>query len=62
MLGIDESGVPMLSLMQKQASLRETDKKQMERATTIALENKRSIPQLDERETNKLLVVNGLPG
>eukprot|EP00973_Karenia_brevis_P043793 6065931-Karenia_brevis.AAC.1 len=33
----------------------------MERTTTIAVENKRSIRQLDEREPNKSLVVNGMP-
>eukprot|EP00973_Karenia_brevis_P091391 12407250-Karenia_brevis.AAC.1 len=58
MLGIDESGVPMLILMQKQAAFRETDEKQMERTTAMAVENIRSIRQL---ETNKLLVVNGMP-
>eukprot|EP00973_Karenia_brevis_P010593 1435161-Karenia_brevis.AAC.1 len=47
-LGMDEQNVPMLSLMQKQAALRETDKKQMERTTAIAVENKGSIRQSDE--------------
>eukprot|EP00973_Karenia_brevis_P007453 1007777-Karenia_brevis.AAC.1 len=61
MLGIDEAGIPMVALIQKQAALRETDKKSLERTTSIALENKRSIKQLDERETDKLLVANGLP-
>eukprot|EP00973_Karenia_brevis_P028802 3970623-Karenia_brevis.AAC.1 len=51
----------MVALLQRQAALRETDKKHLERTTTIALESKRSIRQLDERDTNKLLVVNGLP-
>eukprot|EP00973_Karenia_brevis_P064994 9025528-Karenia_brevis.AAC.1 len=46
--------------MQKQAALREIDKKQIERNTANAVENKRSIRQLDERETNKLLVVNSI--
>eukprot|EP00973_Karenia_brevis_P093855 12419462-Karenia_brevis.AAC.1 len=59
-LGIDETGIPMVALLQKQAALRETDKKSLERTTSIALENKRSIKQLDERETNRILVVSGV--
>eukprot|EP00973_Karenia_brevis_P078402 10885281-Karenia_brevis.AAC.1 len=56
MLGIDETGIPIVALLQKQAALRESDVKNLERTTSIALENKRAIKQLDERETNKLLV------
>eukprot|EP00973_Karenia_brevis_P021114 2903779-Karenia_brevis.AAC.1 len=55
MLGIDESGIPIVALMRKQAALCESDIKSSERTTSIALENKRAIKQIDARETNKLL-------
>eukprot|EP00973_Karenia_brevis_P055084 7658514-Karenia_brevis.AAC.1 len=57
-LGMDENIAPMLTLTQKQAALRETDRMQMERTTAMAVETKRSIRQLDEREPNEILVVN----
>eukprot|EP00973_Karenia_brevis_P015119 2066425-Karenia_brevis.AAC.1 len=53
--------VPMLKLLQKQATPRETDKQQIECNTAMAVENKRSIKQIDEHETSKMLVVNGIP-